>query len=94
MTEDQLVLLRDKHTLWVRASHQGGELDDYNRRMAEALGELLAEHSAIDTDPYDYRSLLHDLVSLDGEEWAIGGGPGFKDRYEKAWRAAREPFEP
>lgn len=47
MTEDQLALLRDKHTLWVRASREGAmDLRDYNRRMAEALGELLAEHSA------------------------------------------------
>ena len=46
MTEEQLVLLRDKHTLWLSAAREGPmDLRDYNRRMAEALGELLAEHS-------------------------------------------------
>lgn len=52
MTEDQLILLRDKHTLWVRASKEGPmDTRDYNRRAAEALGELLAEHSAAFPNP-------------------------------------------
>lgn len=46
MTEAQLELLRDKHTLWSRMAREGSmELRDYNRRSAEALGALLAEHS-------------------------------------------------
>jgi hypothetical protein len=42
----------------------------------------------------EFRDLLHDLVMLDGEESAIGGGPGFKDRKAKAWAAARDKFTP
>lgn len=39
--------------------------------------------------------VLHDLVMLRAEEWALsGGGPGIKERWEKAWRAAEEIFEP
>lgn len=62
---------------------------------AEALatrlqGEL--EEALGDRD--DYRERLHDLVMIDAEEWAVGGGPGFKDRREKAWSRARERFEP
>lgn len=38
--------------------------------------------------------VLHDLVMLRAEEWALGGGPGIKERWEKAWRAADEIFEP
>lgn len=45
-------------------------------------------------DRDDYRERLHDLVMVDGEEAAIGGGPGFKERRDKAWDRAREPFEP
>lgn len=48
--------------------------------------------NAADAD--DYRERLHDLVMIDGEATAIGGGPGFKERRDKAWRRAREPFEP
>jgi hypothetical protein len=40
------------------------------------------------------RERLKDLVLIDAEEWAIGGGPGFKERREKAGGRAREPFEP
>lgn len=47
MTEGQLELLRDKFVLWDRASREGAmDLRDYNRRAAEALKQLLAEHSA------------------------------------------------
>jgi hypothetical protein len=46
MTEAQLELLRDKFVLWDRASREGNmELREYNRRCAEALKCLLAEHS-------------------------------------------------
>lgn len=47
MTDAQLELLRDKYVLWDRASREGAmDLRDYNRRCADALGQLLAEHSA------------------------------------------------
>jgi hypothetical protein len=41
-----------------------------------------------------YRDALHDLVMCRSEQHAIGGGPGWKGREEKAWRAAEELFEP
>lgn len=45
-------------------------------------------------DDYPYREALHDLVQLRSEAFAIGGGPGFKEREAKAWRRAAELFEP
>lgn len=42
----------------------------------------------------EYREILHDLVMIDSEERAIGGGPGFRARRDKAWARASEPFEP
>jgi hypothetical protein len=46
MTAEQLILLRDKHTVWSRAAQEGAlDLRDYNRRAADALKQLLAEHS-------------------------------------------------
>lgn len=38
--------------------------------------------------------LLGDVHCLEGEERAIGGGPGFKARREAAWRRVAEYFEP
>lgn len=58
-------------------------------RLFDAIERL---QRADDATPY--KEALHDLVQLRGEEWAIGGGPGFKDRVTKAWRAAEELFEP
>jgi hypothetical protein len=70
-----------------RASREFGEcrddLCDDLRRVLDAVERM-----------YDYRERLHDLVMIDSEEFAIGGGPGFKARRDKAWDRAREPFEP
>lgn len=70
-------------------------------QAATALTALLARAEGAERerdealgDVDEYRDLLHDLVMLDAEEWAIGGGPGFKERRDKAWSAARERFEP
>lgn len=88
MTADQKALLEDKLSLWRSQSRPGqGELRDYHGRAVEALEALFDMAD-------DYRERLHDLVMIDAEEWAIGGGPGFKERKEKAWNRAREPFEP
>lgn len=88
LSKTQRELLEDKLALW-RTASTSGPMDgrDYNRRAVEALEELWG-------DMDDYRERLHDLVSIDSEEWAIGGGPGFKERKAKAWARAREPFEP
>ena len=46
MTEEQLELLRDKYVVWDRAACKGAmDQRDYNRRCADALKQLLAEHS-------------------------------------------------
>lgn len=58
------------------------------------LNALLAERDALVGEREDLTEILRDLVMLDAEEWATGGGPGFKDRREKAWARARERFEP
>ena len=39
-------------------------------------------------DIQEWKDALHDLVMLHSEEWAIGGGPGFKERSTKAWAVA------
>lgn len=57
-----------------------------------ALAARLAEVEA--DDKQASHDALHDLVMLRAEESAIGGGPGFKERQAKAWRAAEEIFEP
>ena len=44
---------------------------------------------------WEYECTLKDLVDLHSEEWAMtGGGPGVKERWEKAWARANELFEP
>lgn len=65
-------------------------------RRAEAAGivptgwELRPEAPDLD----ELRDALHDLVQLRSEAFAIGGGPGFKEREAAAWRRAAELFEP
>jgi hypothetical protein len=90
LTRDQRILLEDKLDLWREAAkHVGRDPDyaDYHRRAVEALEELF------DTAD-DYRERLHDVVLIEAEADAIGGGPRFKERHAKAWNQAREPFEP
>ena len=41
-------------------------------------------------DATPYREALSELVRLDGEAWATGGGPGYRMRYERAWDEARD----
>lgn len=60
----------------------------------ERIDLLAARTFAAEEERDDYRERLHDLVMVDAEEWATGGGPGFKERRDKAWTRAREPFEP
>lgn len=59
-----------------------------------ALRNTEAERDEAIGDRDEYRDLLRDLVMIDSEQWATGGGPGFKQRREKAWANARERFEP
>lgn len=88
MTRDQKALLEDKLSVWRRDAERGPvDYRDYHRRAVDALE---APFNLAD----DYRERLHDLVMIDAEEWAIGGGPGFRERKEKAWSRAREMFEP
>lgn len=59
------------------------------------IAELTRERDEALADRDDFRDRLHDLVMIDAEEWALnGGGPGIKERRERAWNRAREPFEP
>jgi hypothetical protein len=55
---------------------------------------LLSRLSAAEAEAEDLRERLRDVVMIDAEAFATGGGPGFKERKEKAWNRAREPFEP
>ena len=41
-----------------------------------------------------YQELLKDLCDLNAEGWANGGGPGYRERFAKAWKRAHEQFEP
>lgn len=45
-------------------------------------------------DRDDYRNLLKAVLDIEYECEIIGGGPGWQDRRKKAFRAARERFEP
>jgi hypothetical protein len=93
VTADQQTLLRDKIAIWRQQASQGPvEMRDYNRRAAEALEALFADWEA--SDPTPWRDALHDLVMCRSEQLAIGGGPGWKEREARAWRAAEELFEP
>lgn len=65
------------------------------RKAADVIDALAARLAEIEADDKQAsHDALHDLVMLRAEEFAIGGGPGFKERQEKAWRAAEEIFEP
>lgn len=73
--------------LWERKPESGG------------VGGRSWEHVPVtwwpsDEDASTWRDPLHDLVGLRTEMAAIGGGPDFKEREAKAWRAAEELFEP
>lgn len=91
---------RLKHTRgsFVSALHVGyGGTDGSDPDFIVAVDALCADLRCLMVaveDAEDYRERLHDLVSLDSEEAAIGGGPGFKDRRARAWTRAYEPFEP
>lgn len=64
------------------------------RWLSVQLAMAQARAAAAEEARDDLEERLRDLVMVDSEEWAIGGGPGFKERKEKAWARAREPFEP
>ena len=64
------------------------------RESRVRVRELLERVDTLTDDRDEFRDLLRDLVMLESEESAIGGGPGFKERHAKAWAAAREKFEP
>lgn len=76
------------------------DLPEYDAGIYASVLETAAKVLAcpalqdLEDDRDDYRERLRDLVMIDAEEWAIGGGPGFKDRHAKAWARAREIFEP
>lgn len=42
----------------------------------------------------ELKEILKDLCDLDAEYQAVGGGPGYKQRSEKAWQRAHEVFQP
>ncbi len=73
-----------------------GHAVDEIQRLTEANTALRKHIEEMEAAPSyeEYKEALHDLVMLHSEEWAIGGGPGFKDRSKKAWQAALELFEP
>ena len=61
----------------------------------KALTRLQEPDTKSGNDADHLRDLLHDLVMLKDEEWALsGGGPGIAERWKKAWAAAAEVFEP
>jgi hypothetical protein len=60
--------------------------------IAESKSEFFARiHADRCETAYE---ILQDLVELDSEAWAIGGGPGFNERKEAVMKRARELFEP
>lgn len=67
-----------------------------NRAEAVATWNIRADlvTPSAGEDAQPYKDALHDLLMCRSEQWAIGGGPGWKDREAKAWRAAEELFEP
>lgn len=85
-TDEELIKRAKLYAKSFGAGSQTAKLID---RLASRLEALAGEE-----DAQVYKDALHDLVQLRAEEWAIGGGPGFKDRQAKAWRAAEELFEP
>lgn len=78
-----LYAVRGRPDLLSALTASQAEVERLTRERDEARG-----------DADDLKERLYDVVMIEAEEWAIGGGPGFKDRKEKAWNRAREPFEP
>lgn len=79
--------------------HLPGALSDWINGFqlaAEARATKAEEERDAARDDRDhFRDLLHDIVQLQSEHWALnGGGPGWADRWEKAFRRAEEPFQP
>lgn len=76
------------------------DTNDHRRKISRAAAIAYRALATLPATPSqdDHQwshDVLHDLVMLRAEEWALsGGGPGIKERWEKAWRAAEEVFEP
>lgn len=62
--------------------------EQYRRIAAAEIERLTAE--VRDSCEDEYRDALSDLVSLESEMRAIGGGPGFAQRNARAWAVAEE----
>lgn len=71
------------------ALHWRGRALHWQDRFAERDRQLSALIDSRDA----HREALQDLLSCRSEQQAIGGGPGWKEREAKAWRAAEELFE-
>lgn len=91
----------DNRQTWKRDSELAWDGETANSWKARAqaaeqeVKRLRTERDAACDERDDYRDRLRDVVMIDAEEWALsGGGPGIRERREKAWTRAREPFEP
>lgn len=62
--------------------------------IAAALRAAEEREAKMCDDRDDYRNLLKAVLDIEYECEIIGGGPGWQDRRKKAFRAARERFEP
>lgn len=56
--------------------------------------KLAADIEALMDERDDYRERLSDIATSLSEQRAIGGGPGWKGRWDKALDRACEVFEP
>jgi hypothetical protein len=70
-------------------------VDEIEAAVTAALAKPVSDHATDVTDKYgntadEYRDALSELVSLDSEARAIGGGPGYGQRLLKAYAVAEE----
>ena len=88
VTEADLELLRDKYVVWDRAARQVPmDMRDYNRRAADAIRRLLAEHVGLTTslasaqrELGEAREFLAIFLGQDDRfQVSVGGNPNVVD---------------
>ena len=68
------------------------DLHDQLSDVRQALFERTRLMDAMQDERDEYRDLLKDILDCEAEERAIGGGPGWRERREKAFAAGWERF--
>lgn len=74
--------------------HSDREEEEGQHVRAMLMATAAERLEALEGERDRLRELLDDLWFCHGEQTAIGGGPGWRERDRKAWAAVSELYEP